>query len=191
MKKSTKFLTVVMAVSVAAAAVSACSSKKDEDVDGKYTAEYDMSGSLLSGMGLDIDTEEGAYFHVELELEDGKYTLYSDGSENYNAVVEYMLSDEVKSGIVEMMGASDMSAEDLDTLAQQQGYDTYDAYLEAMLSNLMSAEDLEMSEEGIYEIDDDKITFTPDDGGDIGEGIFDDGTITMDFEDGETVEFSK
>lgn len=191
MKKSTKFLTVVMAVSVAAAAVSACSSKKDDDVDGKYTADYDMSGSLLSGMGLDIDTEEGAYFHVELELEDGKYTLYSDGSENYNAVVEYMLSDEVKSGIVEMMGASDMSAEDLDTLAQQQGYDNYDAYLEAMLSNLMSAEDLEMSEEGTYEIDDDKITFTPDDGGEIGEGIFDDGTITMDFEDGETVEFNK
>lgn len=192
MKRFTKILTVAVAVSMVGASVVACSkSKKDEGVEGDYSGSYNMADKLLAGMGLSADLDSELLFDVTLELDDGKYVLNSDGEENYDELIDYITGDEVKDAILDEFGAQGMSEDDLNTMAQTYGYDTYDDYIVAMITSYMTADDLAMHEEGTYELDGDDITFTPDDDGEIGHGTFEDGEITIDFQGEDEMVFSK
>ena len=187
MKKFTKIASVIVAVSMIAAAATGCSkSKKDDDVEGEYSAQYNVADMIMSGAGLSADDAE-IFFDVSLELDDGNYVLDSDGEKNLDNILDYMTSDEGVQIILDQFGATEEQA---DTMAQAQGYDTFRDYIADMFTSY-DADDLAMHEEGTYEIDGDTITFTPEDDGEIGEATIDDGEITVEFEDGSSVVFSK
>jgi len=185
MKKFTKVLTTAVAVSMIGASFAACSGKKSDKVDGKYSAEYDLTDMMMSEIGIELDTDEKLIVEYTLDLDDGNYEIAYSGEDLTEKLTDFFTSSDVKSAMIDYMGLSSYSSEELDTLAQMQGYDSFDAfYNENLTSSFSEIGEDDMNSEGTYEIDGDIISFTPNDDDDDGfDGEIDDGKIIIEVEE--------
>lgn len=165
MKRFTKVLTTAVAVSMIGASFAACSGKKGNGIEGNYTGEFDATDSFVEKLGLSVDTNKKIIVVYELELEDGEYEISADKDDIVDQITDFMLDDDVKHSVVNMMGLGSYSDSELDTMAQNDGYDDFDDYWNQEVIEMLTekAEDAELSSEGTYEIDDDTVLFTPDD----------------------------
>lgn len=195
MKRFVRTLTVAMAVAMIGASLAACSDKKGNGIEGKYTGEYDATDDFIEKLGLSVDIDKKIVVVYELELEDGEYEISADKNDVMEQITDYMLDDEVKHSVVDMMGLGSYSDSELDAMAQYDGYDDFDDYWEQEVIQMFSdrAADEDLRSEGTYEIDDDTVIFTPDDRDSNGfEGEIDGDSLLIYIENFDTeVEFEK
>ena len=195
MKKFTKVLTTAVAVSMIGASFAACSGKKGNGIEGKYSAEYDATDDFIDQLGLSVDTNKKIIVVYELELEDGEYEISADKDDIVDQIIDFLLDDDVKHSVINMMGLGSYSDSELDTMAQYDGYDDFDDYWNQEVIEMLTekAEDADLGSEGTYEIDDDTVFFTPDDrDSDEFEGEIDGGSLMVYNEKFDTeIEFEK
>lgn len=181
MKKFTKTLAVSLAVSLIGAAVAGCgSSKKDTKIEGKYTAEWDATDSMLDRMDMNIRTDKSITVIYTLKLDDGEYTISYDTDAMEDELTDFFMDEDVRDALMDELGFNEYSASQLEELAEYRGYDDFDEMWEEEMVGQILAQmgGRDSGETGTYEIDGDTITFTDDDD-DSFEGEIDGGDIII------------
>ncbi len=165
-----------------------------EETDGDYTGTYlgqldfseIMKEQLIQSVGIEID--DSLYMDVTLALNaDETFNLKID-AEKFKADVIAVMKNHIDDILGPALEQKGYSMDNLDDLAKANGYESGDAYKEALADQLEKSLDeslnlddykdqLEVS--GTYSINDKTITLKSDDGSLDKATINDDGSLTM------------
>lgn len=159
MKKFTKTVAVVAAVSMLGASVTACSkgSKKSYDSEeGTYVAKVDMTDYLEDMLGMDLDGSVEVEYY--LELEDGEGTLSAD-ADAYKEAMTDIIEDNLDSIVEELTGMTIEDAADASGMSEDE---LRDYFMESFTSGMDESDMEDMKTEITYELDDDTIIITTD-----------------------------
>lgn len=168
---------------------------KKDTVSGKYVAEFnalEMMNSSMGDAGLELKTDIIAEF--ELELKEDKTFTFDLNAEAFRDSIIAGISADADGIIKELFASLGVSTDDLEDLAKQAGYDSYDAFKQELIDAMGEQFDdaaieqmrTDSHSEGTYEVKDKQITLTGEDSGGVDEmTINDDGSLTtsIDFED--------
>lgn len=186
LKKRFGFLMAV--IMVLCACMIGCSGKKDAGIAGKYVAEFDaldIMNSSMEASGISLKTSIITEFDLELK-EDGTYTFDLNADAFKESIIAGISADidDIIGSLVASLGASGTDVEDL---AKQAGYESYDAFKQAMVDEISASfDDATMQDmkdsahgEGSYEVKDKDVTLTAKDGDAVDAlKINDDGSLT-------------
>lgn len=155
-----------------------------KNYDGDYVATYDFTDEFNKSLDDSIgdgttDNFTGSVeFEFNLTLDDGEYTIELSEDSVKDSIASYM-NENIDELLMSMSGAT--SVDDLETVAVNFGFDSYDDLRDNMLSSISDSfenQDFSANDEGEFDIKKDTIEFTSDDSDDF-EGTIEDDIISV------------
>lgn len=177
MRKFTKAVAVIAAVSMLGLSFAGCSKskKKNDSENGKYVAKVDMTETLEESMGIDLDgTIE---MKIYLELKDGEGEINANADE-FKSDLESLMEDNLDNIVESLLGLSVAEAAEMSDMSE-------DEFRDLMMSSFADGMgDMEdMHSEGKYEMDGDTIIFLSEDGDEDMTGEYTGDTIILKADD--------
>ncbi|MCR5716740.1 MAG: hypothetical protein K6G23_07845 [Lachnospiraceae bacterium] len=157
------------------------------NVEGTYTGAYEITpGALEYMMGFSIGREESYYLQYTLDINDDETFVMTADVESWAMEFQEDVVNNIDAIILNIAGIESATEEELELIAQNSGYESYEALkadLEVQLADeiagsLGTAEDYTTTGTWAVSEDGTEMVLTSDDG-DEADGVLNDGTLTM------------
>ena len=123
----------------------------ETEIVGTYHATFDFKDMMNEEMGEDAGFAFESPIEAEfiLDLKDDKSFLFEANEESLKTSMTEALQTDGRKMVVKALEDEGITEETFDLVAEQSGYESYDAFIEAMMGVMIEAADVEASIEGL------------------------------------------